>query len=210
MSYDVKALFTSVPIKPALDVIEKFLKEDPSLQSRTSMSTQHTMDLLEFCMRSTYFTFRGKFYEQVEGAAMDSPISPIVANLYMENFETRALQPSPNSPLLWKRFVDDTFVIIKKYHREEFQTHLNSVDKNIQFTSEEPGPEGALSFLDILIKPDNEGRLNTTVYRKPTHMDQYLHWDSLCYLYIYIWYLYIDIMLLFPLCLSIRVLKLST
>ena len=53
------------------------------------------------------------------------------------------------------------------------------MDKNIQFTSEEPGPEGALPFLDILIKPDQEGRLNTTVYRKPTHTDQYLHWDSL-------------------------------
>ena len=179
MSYDVKALFTSVPIKPALDVIEKLLKEDTSLQSRTSMSTQHIMNLLEFCMGNSYFTFRGKFYEQVEGAAMGSPISPIVANLYMENFETRALQSSPNPLLLWKRFVDDTFVIIKKCHREEFQTHLNSVDKNIQFTSEEPGSEGGLPFLAILIKPDNEGRLNTTVYRKPTHMVQYLHWDSL-------------------------------
>ena len=68
---------------------------------------------------------------------------------------------------------------MKKGHREEFLTHLNSVDKNIQFTSEEPGPEGALPFLDILITPDNEGRLNTSVYRKPTHTDQYLHWDSL-------------------------------
>ena len=64
-------------------------------------------------------------------------------------------------------------------HREVFLTHLNSIDNNIQFTAEEPGPEGALPFLDILIKPDQEGRLNTTVYRKPTHMDQYLHWDSL-------------------------------
>ena len=62
---------------------------------------------------STYFTYRGKFYEQVEGAAMGSPISPIVANLYMENFEMRALQSSPNSPSLWQRFVDDTFLIMK-------------------------------------------------------------------------------------------------
>ena len=59
MSYDVKALCTSVPIKPALDVIEKLLKQDTSLQSRTSMATQHIMDLLEFYMRSTYFTLRG-------------------------------------------------------------------------------------------------------------------------------------------------------
>ena len=178
VSYDVRALFTSVPIEPALEVIEKLLKEDPELQKRTTMSTKHIMDLLEFCLRSTYFTHRGKFYEQVEGAAMGSPISPIVANLFMENFEMRALQSSPNPPLLWKRFVDDTFVILKKAHKEEFLTHINSLDSNIQFTSEEPGPEGSLPFLDILITPDEEGRLETTVYRKPTHTDQYLQWDS--------------------------------
>ena len=94
------------------------------------------------------------------------------------------LKPEPYShhqtPLYCgRRFVDDTFVIMKRCCREEFLQHLNSVNKNIQFTAEEPGPEGALPFLDILIKPDQEGRLHTTVYRKPTHTDQYLHWDSL-------------------------------
>ena len=90
----------------------------------------------------------------------------------MENFESRALQSSPNPPLLWKRFVDDTFVILKRAHKEEFLTHINSVDNNIKFTTEEPGPDGSLPFLDILISPDEEGRLKTSVYRKPTHMDQ--------------------------------------
>ena len=140
LSYDVRALFISVPIQPALEVIEKLLKEDTGLQNRTSMSTKHIMDLLKFCLRSTYFTYRGKFYEQVEGDAMGSPISPIVANLYMESFELRALQSSPNPPSMWKRFADDTFVIMKKAHKEEFLTHLNSVDSNIQFTTEEQRP----------------------------------------------------------------------
>ena len=178
VSYDVRALFTSVPIKPTLEVIEKLLNEDPDLQKRTTMPTKQIMDLLEFCLRSTYFTYRGKFYEQVEGAAMGSSIGPFVANLCMANFEKRALQSSPNPPSLWKRFVDDTFVIMKKAHREEFLTHINSVDSNIQFTTEEPGPDGSLPFLDILITPDKDGRFETTVYRKPTHMDQYLQWDS--------------------------------
>ena len=178
VSYDVRALFTSVPIKPALEGIEKLLKEDPDLQKRTTMSAKHIMDLLEFCLRSTYVTYRGKFYEQVEGTAMGFPISPIVANLFMENFEMRALQSSPKPPLLWKRFVDDTLVILKKAHKEEFLTHINSVDNNIQFTSEEPGPEGSLPFLGILITPDEEGRLETSVYRKPAHIDQHLQWDS--------------------------------
>ena len=62
------------------------------------------------------------------------PSATIVANLYMESFEVRAIQSSPNPPSVWKRFVDDTFVIMKKAHKEEFLTHLNSVDSNIQFT----------------------------------------------------------------------------
>ena len=177
VSYDVRALFTSVPIKPALEIIEKLLKEDPDLQKRTTMSIPNIMDLLEFCLRSTCFTYRGKFYEQVEGAAMGSPISPIVANLFMENFEMRALQSSPN-PLYCGRGLLMTPLSSSTAHKEEFLTHINSVDSNIQFTAEDPGPDGSLPFLDILITPNEEGRLETSVYRKPTHTDQYLQWDS--------------------------------
>ena len=71
-SYDVSALFTSVPIDPALNIIKDLLDKDTTL---------------EFCLRNTYFSFQDQFYEQVEGAAMGSPVSPIVANLYMEYLE---------------------------------------------------------------------------------------------------------------------------
>ena len=104
MSYDVKAFLTSVPIKPALKIIKKLLEEDQTLQQRTSMTVNNITCLLEFCLNSTYFTFQEKFYEQVEGAGMGSPISPIVANLYMEDFEMRAINTSPQPPLMWKRF----------------------------------------------------------------------------------------------------------
>ena len=106
ISYDVKALFTSVPIQPAFTIIEKLLEEDPGLQERMSMTVKNIICLLEFCLRSTYFTFQNQYYEQVEGAAMGSPISPIVANLYMESFESRAISTSPHPHLMWKRFVD--------------------------------------------------------------------------------------------------------
>ena len=35
---------------------------------------------------------------QVEGAAMGSPVSPIVANLYMEYLEQKALSTAPHPP----------------------------------------------------------------------------------------------------------------
>ena len=85
--YDVTSLFTSVPIKPALDIIWQRLANDQDLQRRTSMTIQHIITLLDFCLNSTSFMFQGKYYQQMEGAAMGSPLSPIIANIFMEHFE---------------------------------------------------------------------------------------------------------------------------
>ena len=89
-SYDVSALFTSVPIDPAFNIIKDLLDKDTILKERTVMEVVDIILLLEFCLKNTYFSFQGQFYEQVEGAAMGSPVSPIVANLYMEYFEQKS------------------------------------------------------------------------------------------------------------------------
>ena len=81
---------------------------------------------------------------------MGSPLSPVVANLFMEDFETRALSVSPNAPRIWLRFVYNTFVIHRAEHTQQFLTHLNSLDPNIQFTTESPDQQGFLPFLDTL------------------------------------------------------------
>ena len=67
--------------------------------------------------------------------------------------------------------MDDTFTILQLSQKSEFLKHLNSIDEHIQFTSEEAGDDGSIPFLDVLITPDKEGNLKTTVYRKPTHTD---------------------------------------
>ena len=100
MSCDVKALFTSVPTKPATNLIKKLLEQDQELQHRTPMTVENIICLLEFCLNSTYFMFQGKYYEQLERAGMGSPISPIVANLYMENYEVEAIRSAPHPPYL--------------------------------------------------------------------------------------------------------------
>ena len=83
-SYDVSALFTSVPIDPALNIIKDLLDKDTTLKERTVMEVSYIILLLEFCLNNTYFSIQDQFYEQVEGAAMGSAVIPIVANLYIE------------------------------------------------------------------------------------------------------------------------------
>ena len=94
-SYDVTALFTSVPIDPDLAIIKDLLEQCDTLWDRTVLSVQNIIELLGFCLHNTYFSFQNKFYEQVEGAPVDSLVSAFVANLYVKKFEREALQSAP-------------------------------------------------------------------------------------------------------------------
>ena len=109
---------------------------------------------------------------------MGSPVSPIVANIFMEAFETRAISTALHPPIFWRRYVDDTCVIQDQLHKDEFLNHINSVDNAIQFTVEEAKEDGSIPFLDTLITPEQNGTFSIGVYRKPTHTDLFLPWDS--------------------------------
>ena len=100
-------------------------------------------------------------------------MSPLVANLFMEDLEVQATRTSTSPPTLWKRFVDDTFTIIKKNNRDSFLQHLNSIHPSIKFTHEEDREDGSMPFLDILITPEEDGSLKSSVFRKTTHICLY-------------------------------------
>ena len=74
--------------------------------------------------------------------------------------------------------MDDTFVIHKEANKQSFLQHINSVDPAIRFTVEDNKEDWSIPFLDTIVKPEADGSLSITVYRKPTHTDQYLQWDS--------------------------------
>ena len=98
LSYDVSGLFTSVPVDPALGAIKDLLEKDPTLKYRTGLPVKDIILLLVFHLKNMYFSFQDQFYEEVVGMAMGSPVSPIVANLYMEYFEQKALSAAPHPP----------------------------------------------------------------------------------------------------------------
>ena len=94
----MSSLFTKVPIDEAVQIIQDRLRKDETLCDRTTLSPDRVAELLEVCLRSTYFCYKGTFNERQEGAAMRSPVSTAVANLYMESFEELALKSAPVTP----------------------------------------------------------------------------------------------------------------
>ena len=115
---------------PVLDIIRELLEQDTTLRDMTVLLVQNIIELLGFCLHNTYFSFQSKIYEQVEGVAMGSPVSTIVANLYMENFEKKVLN-STSTPRIWMRYVDDTFVIQREDQMQNILDHINNTDSAI-------------------------------------------------------------------------------
>ena len=112
------------------------------------------------------------------------PTTPLIANLFMEEFESKAIRTATNLPRLWHRYVGDIFFIHQAGHSHQLLKQINFTDPRIQFTMTNPMDSGFLPFLDTLVSLGPNNTLTTTVYRKPAHMGQDLHWNSHCNLLI--------------------------
>ena len=83
---------------------------------------------------------------------MGSPLAPTLASLFLSNLENKINTFIGNKPLLYKRYVDDIFLIFNnEYDIKPFFNFMNSLHKNIKFTFEKEN-NNTLNFLDILIK----------------------------------------------------------
>ena len=177
VSFDVVSLFTSIPVKHAIQVAKDLLSNDDTLQDRTTIPVDDIVDLLDFCLLTTNFKYNNNHYQQIFGTAMGSPVSAVMANLVMEDLEKRALSTSLSQPCFWKRYVDDVCAAVKSNLVLTLQNHLNNIEPSIQFTVERE-TERKISFLDVTVCRQDDGQLSTKVYRKPTHTERYLSFDS--------------------------------
>ncbi len=148
--------FCANPVNPVPAGFENFKSGAPLLIS-----------LLDFTLSNSFFTYKNTTYKQIHGCAMGSPVSPVIANLYMEEIEERAIANTANPPKVWHRYVDDVLSVMKKDAISTFHDELNSIDPHISFTIEYE-TNGQIAFLDTLISR-NSGSITTDVYRKPTH-----------------------------------------
>ena len=103
-------VFTSIPVSDMIETVKRKLEEDSTWKHRTLCSIDNIIELFNICLNNTYFIHKRQF------AIMASTVSPIVAILYTETIERRAINTAANPPSFWYRYIDDTFVQIHEYH----------------------------------------------------------------------------------------------
>ena len=175
VSFDVSNLFTNVPLDFTINLILKKVYDKKVI--KTKLKREELKQLLEICTKEMHFTFDGKIYRQSDGVCMGSPLGPVLANVFMVDLEETIVPQLQTLMPTWRRYVDDTLTLVKKGKRNEVIATLNNFHPNIRFTHEVE-KEGKIAFLDVLLKKEESGAIQTAVYRKPTNNSIYIHWDS--------------------------------
>ena len=115
-------------------------------------------------------------HRQIDGVAMDSPLGPALANIFV-GYQEAKLFNIAKRPLVYFRYVDDTFAILNNEENcNTFSIHLNSLHPSLLFTHEKESNH-SLPFLDVLVE-SHDSEFLTSVYRKPAFTGQYLRWNS--------------------------------
>ena len=179
VSYDVTALFTSVPLDETINyLVDRAFENDWLNRTHTDLrlSKESLKALLEAATKNQLFVFEDKLYEQFEGVAMGSPLGPLMANSFMCMLEKR-LSDSNALPSYYRRYVDDTIAVFSSHedHIKFFDT-INTLHPSIKFTAE-LAKDNILPFIGVNISKANEV-LHTAVHHKHTDSGLLLHFHS--------------------------------
>ena len=142
-----------MPVHDTISIVKDLLIEGEKLNHK---QIDELILLLNVLLKQNYFTFNNNFYLQEFGLAMGSPLSGLLADLYLHHFENTYMFSENNkfcnNIKFYARYVDDTFIIFNGTLRqiEKLKHYLNSLSKNIQFTLETE-VDNKLNFLDLTV-----------------------------------------------------------
>lgn len=130
-------------------------------------------------LKNNVFEFNDKYYLQIQGTAMGTKMAPSYANLFMGKLEETLKQIGEPHILIWKRFIDDIFVIWTGSETEfvTYMEKLNQLHSTIKFTHELSKSE--LTFLDVTLYKGDRFQENQTLdirtHIKPTNNYTSMH-----------------------------------
>ena len=179
-SFDAESLFTNVALDETVEIlIDKIYKDKKMLFH--GLKHYQFRELMKIATQESHFQFLGIFYDQIDGVAMGSPLGPTLANIFMNHLEEQFVDQIKTKfgVLVWLRYVDDIFILIKDLsNMEKVLDFINGLHNNIKFTYEIE-KDCVLPFLDVKVLRKDKLGFITSIYRKKTFTGVYLNWNSL-------------------------------
>ena len=145
--FDIKSLFTNMPLEKTIDITLERIYDRKEINTQITLAEMR--ELLKLCTKNVHYTFDNQVYQQNNEVAMESPLGPVLAGIFMVELEKRIIPTLGNMVLNKKRFVEDTIGYFKN-GRIDILSKLNSFHPNIQFTYEIQ-KENKLPFLVVLL-----------------------------------------------------------
>lgn len=140
------------------------------------------VNLTKAVLKQNYFKFQEKFYIQHDGLAMGSPLSSILAELFLNHIENKYLWSDKNKLkskiIFYYRYIDDTLLSFNGTSRQLnlLHSYLNNMHSHLRFTLETES-NNALNFLDLTIFKQND-KYAFKIFRKPTTTAHTIHSSS--------------------------------
>lgn len=175
-SLDIVNMFSNIPIPVCINLIVNMLEK----RSTNPLIVRDVVSLLNTTLKQNYFCFNNKFFKQTAGLAMGSPLSPLLAEIFMADLEHTILNldHAKSRIKFWYRYVDDILICTEGTDRqmEGFLEVINSLNPKIKFTFEKE-ENNSINFLDLTITKIDD-RLSFNIYRKKTFTDVTIPMDS--------------------------------
>ena len=149
-----------------------------SIKPHTQINLDLFLEIVSFCMTSSYFVFSNQHYIQVTGTAMGNPLSPVLADLVMEVLLDTVTNKLNYTAVTIRKYVDDLFLIIPVESIERTLDCFNSYHSSIQFTYEKE-VNGRLPYLDMTLVRQPDNTIRTEWYIKPIASGRTLNFFSI-------------------------------
>ena len=133
VSFDVKSLFTNVPLKRTVNIILDRIYNKKVINTSLRKSTLKKL-ILDTCSKVA-FSSNGKIYEQTSGVSMGASLGPVLANIIMTELESQVIEKMMADGLIkfYSRHVDDTLLLIKPENIDQILAACNQFDKSLEF-----------------------------------------------------------------------------
>ena len=175
VTMDVNLLYTSIPNNERIASVKKKSDHYPNKAIPTKVIT--TFLALKLTLNN--FIFNSKFYLQIKVCAMGTICAPSYVNIFISEFEEKHIYLLiKNKSVIYLRYIDDIFMVWIKSESElrHFMNEINQKHQSIKFDFK--FSKESIEFLDTLVYIDSKNRLQTTLYKKPTDCQNYLHAKS--------------------------------